>query len=118
MPFQKGNKFAKGGRREGSGRPPDEFKRWIKTVVHSEEARARYLKIIRDEQDAETLVTPQGVEVPVRAKGDTYLRAFEIGLHYAEGKPVQRVEEELGEKAAAMLIQAIEENRAARGLNL
>jgi len=107
MPFKPGeNGGAKGGARPGSGRKPDAFKRWIANLVHSPKSRARLKKILEDAQDAETLVTDQGVEVPVRCKADTYLRALELAWHYAEGKPVARVEAS-GPNGTALNVQIV-----------
>lgn len=82
---------ASGGKREGAGRKPDAFKRWMKNLVHSPKARARFRKIIED-GNAEISLTPLGGIVRHPAKADTYLRALELGWHYAEGKPVSRIE--------------------------
>lgn len=109
---------APGGKREGAGRKPDWFKAWVDRILHDPKKRKRLEKILDDAEDAETLVTPQGVEVPTRARADTYLRALEWVANYAKGKPVQTVIEEVGESAKAFLIQAVEENRKARGLDL
>lgn len=86
-----GNVGAMGGARKGAGRKPDEFKAWISTLVHSPSSRERLMKILIDANDAETKITDQGVEVPTRARADTYLKALELAWHYAEGKPVDRI---------------------------
>jgi len=79
---------APGGYRNNSGRKPDEFKKWIKGLVHSKEARKRFEGLIKDLGDVEDRITEKGDVIPGRAKADTYLRALELGLNYAEGKPV------------------------------
>lgn len=94
---------APGGARKNAGRKPDEFKRWASKLVHSPKNRLRLEKILMDAPDAETLVTSEGVEVPVRARADTYLRAYELMCHYAEGKPVARVEAGVDEKTVDLL---------------
>jgi len=87
--FQPGYVENRGGPRPNSGRKPDEFKIWIKTLVHSPEARLRLGKILRDEPDADQKVTDKGVAVSTRARADTYLNALELAWNYAEGKPDQ-----------------------------
>lgn len=85
-PFEPGNTFATGGARPGSGRPPNEFRKWLGDILHSPKARARFEKIINDEENAEEKVTDQGVCVPTRARAQTYLQALELGWSYLESK--------------------------------
>lgn len=106
--LRNGNLSAPGGYRKGAGRKPDEFKRWLKKLVHSPKGRKRFEKIIQDAEDAETLVTQQGVEVPTRAKADTYLRALELGYSYERGKPVAigALQDENGEVMGVVILPA------------
>lgn len=116
--LKNGNMGAPGGKREGAGRKPDWFKAWVSKMLKDPKKRKRLEKILDDADDAETIVNPMGVKVPMRAKADTYLRALEWVANYDQGKPVQRVEGNFSESAMAYLIQAVEENRRARGLSL
>lgn len=90
--FKKGNPGGPGGAREGAGRKPDEFKAWLKKTIESDKGKKRFKQIMEDHPGAETLVTQEGVEVPVRASGRTYLTAFEIGNSYIRSKAKQEVE--------------------------
>jgi hypothetical protein len=85
-PFEKGHKLAPGGPRPNSGRPPNEFRQWLGSVVHSDKARERLKKILEDGEDADEKVTDQGVQVPIRAKAQTYLAALELAWSYLESK--------------------------------
>ena len=110
MPFKKGeNGGATGGARPGAGRPPNEFREWLGDLIHSPKARKRFEKILNDEQDAETLVTSEGVEVPTRAKGVTYLQAYELGLAYEKGKPNQPLSNPDGSPFAGLPTDAVAE---------
>lgn len=90
-PFKKRNKLAKGGAREGAGRPAD----WLK-----EEAAkvGDPLKIIRfyydvaDGQELEQIVTDTGETVRVPAAVKDRLRAGEQYLDRAVGKVPQAME--------------------------
>lgn len=90
--FKPGNPGGPGGPRPGSGRPPNEFREWLRDLVHSKEARSRLLKILNDTDNAEEKVTDQGVCVPTRTKANTYLQALELAWNYAEGKPKESLE--------------------------
>lgn len=96
------------------GRPPNEFKHWLAKTIHNPKARKRFEQIINDEEGAETKVTDQGVEVPVRAQGRTYLQAMELGLGYAEGKPNQPYTHEEGESRIRGMIDELKRDHERR----
>ncbi len=95
MPAQlkNGGIGAPGGKRAGSGRKPDWFKKWIGNLVHSPKNRRRLERILSDAPDAEVYLDKEGKpSVKGRARADTYLRAYEFATHYDQGKPVARLD--------------------------
>lgn len=92
-PFQKGNKQAHGGKRNGAGRKPDEFKA-IMAQLSSNDETIEYFKKVLDRADDsdEFLVLQTGVQVPIKVDADTWLKFWKEAAAYGQGKPSQPIE--------------------------
>jgi len=75
MPFQKGHKLATGGKREGSGRKPDEIKKIFQDILVRSGALDRLEEILKTTTD-----------------NDVFLKAFALTADRGYGKAPQPVE--------------------------
>lgn len=89
MAFQKGNKYASGGAREGAGRPSD----WLREQCqkHSEDILG-FLKQVANGEDVEQVITEDGDTVRVPAPVRERLKASEMLLDRGFGKASQPIE--------------------------
>lgn len=78
---------ASGGKREGAGRKPDEFKAWIGGIVHNRAVRARFKRVLTS----------------IKTEDNTFIRALELAWHYDQGKPVTRLELPAGSGAGRLI---------------
>lgn len=93
MPFQKGHKLAKGGKRTGSGRKPDEFKRIMAELASREDTIAYFNKVLKRADDSdEFLVLQTGVQVPIKVDADTWLKFWKEARDTGFGKATQPIE--------------------------
>jgi hypothetical protein len=90
-PFQIGNPGGPGGD-HGGGRPPNEFKEWMRGLIRNPKAQARLHKILEDREDADEKVTEQGVCVPTRCKANVYLQALDLIMGFTESRPAEKLE--------------------------
>lgn len=90
MPFDKGNKFGKGGARPGAGRPPDGLREMCKELISKKELVQRLAKFGSGER-IQQVVTDQGEEIPVPANASVQVKAIEVLLDRAYGKPDQSI---------------------------
>lgn len=83
---------ASGGKRPGSGRKPDAFKRAMAALV-SHPKTIKFIKdIIEGKAVDEFLVLQTGVQVPVKADADTRLKYIQYAADRGMGKVSQPIE--------------------------
>lgn len=90
-PFERNNDAAKGGARDGAGRPPDWLKEEILKIGDPLEIIRFYHRVATGE-DLEQVVTDSGESVSVPASVKDRLRAAELFLDRAIGKVPQGME--------------------------
>lgn len=91
MPFEKGHKLAKGGKREGSGRPTDRFNQ-EKSKIGDPLAILRFYWDVANGAELEQVVTDAGVTIPTPASVKDRLKAGELYLDRVIGKVPQGME--------------------------
>lgn len=92
MAFKKGHKFARGGKRAGAGRKPDEFKRLMADIASSKEALELVQGAIKGDPVDEFLVLQTGVQVPVKPDAATRLKFLQYATDHGYGKANQPLE--------------------------
>ena len=91
MAFKKGHKLAKGGKREGSGRPADRFKEEAAKIGDPLTILRFYWNVANGEE-LEQVVTDAGVAIPTPASVKDRLKAGELFLDRTIGKVKQEME--------------------------
>lgn len=119
-PFQPGNKMAKGGKREGAGRPPETLRKLCRTLIHRKRGAHIVAEIMAGEHYiAKKITDEQGrhFEVKELPKPDTMISAFHELADRGYGKSIQEIAVtgglDLNISAVAKLARKA---RAARGL--
>lgn len=111
--FKKGHKKAKGGRREGSGRPPD----WLREECRKHAPHIlEFLRQVALGEDVEQVVTENGETIHVPAPVRERIKASEMLLDRAYGKAIQAVE--MSGDMSVNLIESVRQAREERGLPL
>lgn len=112
--FPKGNKLAKGGKREGSGRKPDWFKRFCEEELAKDEAKALRLigKIARGEAKFERGFANDGRVTIVQIGGSAsdIISAGEFLRDSSVGKAPTTVDHQsTGNKTFSIVIQGMDD---------
>lgn len=98
---------AKGGKRKGAGRKPDEFKRIMAELASNAEAIKYFKKVLgRADDSDEFLVLQTGVQVPIRVDADTWLKFWKEAKDAGFGKATQPIEA-VGEGSRLVFIHPI-----------
>lgn len=106
MPFKKGHKFSKGGKRPNSGRKPDEFKALMRTIASSKEAIELVKGAIEGKEVDEFLVLQTGVQVPVKPDAATRLKFLQYATDHGYGKPNQPIDATVREAEPIQFVPA------------
>jgi hypothetical protein len=90
MPFERGNKYAKGGARPGGGRKPEWLTEKCRDIVESRQL-VEFLADVAAGEKVETFVTPNGKCVKIPASIKDRREATQILLDRGFGKPAQEM---------------------------
>lgn len=88
--FSKGNKLAKGGKRNGAGRTPEEFKNLCKNIL-DKKGLVEWVGKVAAGEETESRVTPQGDVREVDVPASVRLEAVRFLSERAYGKPMQEI---------------------------
>lgn len=93
MPFEKGHKFAKGGKREGAGRQPDWFRKRCAEIVEKKKL-VEFIGRVAAGEEVESKLSKDGdvVELPVSIHDRLY--ASEMLFDRGFGKPIATAADE------------------------
>lgn len=90
MPFKKGNPGGPGGARPGAGRPSEHLREMCQELISKRSLVERLAKFGSGDR-IQQVVTDQGEEIPVPATAVVQVKAIEILLDRAYGKPDQSI---------------------------